>query len=111
MQGLGGLKKCEFYSKYNVACVYVCVCTHTHSLAVSNFLGPHGLQPTRFPCPWDFPGKSSRIVCHFLLQEIFPTQASNMGLLRLLHCRQILYLCAPGKLLQLVKAVCIFTYI
>ena len=26
--------------------------------------------------------------CHFLLQEAFPTQGSNPGLL---HCRQILY--------------------
>ena len=26
--------------------------------------------------------------CHFLLQRIFPTQGSNLGLL---HCRQILY--------------------
>ena len=26
--------------------------------------------------------------CHFLLQGIFPTQGSNLGLL---HCRQILY--------------------
>ena len=29
-----------------------------------------------------------RMVCHFLLQGIFPTQGSNLGLL---HCRQILY--------------------
>ena len=35
-----------------------------------------------------FPGKSTRVGCHFLLQEIFPTQALNPGLL---HCRQTLY--------------------
>ena len=29
--------------------------------------------------------------CHFLLQGIFPTQESNWHLLRLLHCRRILY--------------------
>ena len=29
--------------------------------------------------------------CHALLQEIFPTQDSNVRLLCLLHCRQILY--------------------
>ena len=29
--------------------------------------------------------------CHFLLQGIFPTQGSNLSLLPLLHCRQILY--------------------
>ena len=38
--------------------------------------------------PWDFPGKSTGVGCHFFLQEIFPTQGSNPGLL---HCRQILY--------------------
>ena len=51
-------------------------------------LGPHELQPTRLLCLWDFPGKDSGVGCHFLLQGIFPTQGSNLGLL---HCRQILY--------------------
>ena len=35
-----------------------------------------------------FPGKNTRVGCHFLLQGIFPTQESNPGLL---HYRQILY--------------------
>ena len=39
-------------------------------------------------CPWDFPGKNTGAGCHFLLQGIFPTQRSNLGLL---HCRQILH--------------------
>ena len=38
--------------------------------------------------PWDFPGKSAGVDCHFLLQGIFPTQESNPGLP---HCRQMLY--------------------
>ena len=38
--------------------------------------------------PWDFPGKSTRVGCHFLLQGIFPTQGSNLGLP---PCRQMLY--------------------
>ena len=29
---------------------------------------PHGLQPTRLFCPWDFPGKSTGVACHCLLQ-------------------------------------------
>ena len=37
---------------------------------------------------WDFPSKSTGVGCHFLLQEIFPTQGSNPGLLK---CRQTLY--------------------
>ena len=28
---------------------------------------PHGLQPTRLLCPWDFPGKSTGVGCHLLL--------------------------------------------
>ena len=35
-----------------------------------------------------FPGKSTGVGYHFLLQGIFPTQGSNPGLL---HCRQTLY--------------------
>ena len=34
------------------------------------------------------PGKNTGVGCHALLQGIFPTQGSNVGLL---HCRQILY--------------------
>ena len=30
-------------------------------------LRPHGLQPTRLPCPWDLPGKSTGAGCHCLL--------------------------------------------
>ena len=35
-----------------------------------------------------FPGKSTGVDCHFLLQGIFLTQGSNPDLL---HCRQTLY--------------------
>ena len=38
--------------------------------------------------PWDFPGNSTGVDCHFLLQGIFPTQGLNPGVL---HCRQMLY--------------------
>ena len=38
--------------------------------------------------PWDSPAKSTGVGCHSLLQGIFPTQGSNLGLL---HCRQIVY--------------------
>ena len=59
----------------------------SHSV-MSNSLGPHGLQPTRLPCLWDFPAKNTGVGCHFLLRGIFPTQGSNLGLP---HCRQTLY--------------------
>ena len=32
---------------------------------MSNSLWPHGLQPARLLCPWDFPGKNSGVGCHF----------------------------------------------
>ena len=55
---------------------------------MSNSLRLHGLQLTRLLCLWDFPGKSTGVGCHFLLQGIFPTQGSNLSLP---HCRQTLY--------------------
>ena len=38
--------------------------------------------------PWNSPGQNTRVASLSLLQEIFPTQGSNSGLL---HCRQIVY--------------------
>ena len=35
---------------------------------MSNSSWPHGLQPTRLLCPWDFPGKSTGVGCHCLLR-------------------------------------------
>ena len=40
-----------------------------------------GLQPIRLLCPRDFPGKSTGVGSHFLLQGIFLTQGSNLALL------------------------------
>ena len=39
----------------------------------------------------DSPGKNTGAGCCALLQGIFPTQGSNLSLLWVLHCRQILY--------------------
>ena len=41
---------------------------------VPNSLWPHELQSPRLLCPWDFLGKDTGAICHFLLHEIFPTQ-------------------------------------
>ena len=61
-------------------------------------LRPHGLQPIRLLCPWDSPGKNTRVGSQALLQGIFLTQRLNPGLL---HCRQILYcLSHQGRPLQ-----------
>ena len=45
------------------------------------------LQPARIPCPWYSPGKNTGVSCHVLLQGIFPTQALNLHLVRLLAGR------------------------
>ena len=45
----------------------------------------YGLQPSRVLWPWDFPGKSTGVGCHFLLQGIFLTQGLNQCFLCLLH--------------------------
>ena len=55
---------------------------------MSDSLQPHGLQPARLLCPWDSPNKNTGVDCHSLLQRVFPTQGSNLGLL---HRRQFLY--------------------
>ena len=52
-------------------------------LVASNSLWPHGLQS-----PWNSPGQNTGVGSLSLLQGIFPTQGSNLGLP---HCRQILY--------------------
>ena len=51
------------------------------SSVVSDSLGPHELEPSRLLCPWNSPSKNMGVDCHFLLQEIFLTQGSNLLLL------------------------------
>ena len=46
-------------------------------------LRPHGLYS-----PWNSPDQDTRVVSLSLLQGVFPTQRSNLGLT---HCRKILY--------------------
>ena len=49
-----------------------------------NSVRPRGLQPARLLCPWDSPGMSTGVGCHFLLQGIFPIQGWNPHFLHLL---------------------------
>ena len=71
-------------SDFQLAMKMVCV---RHSVMFDS-LGPHEPWPTRLLCPWDSPSKNIAVGCHSLLQGIFLTQKSNLGLP---HCRQILY--------------------
>ena len=61
--------------------LWVDMCT-LECFVVSNSLWPFGLQAIRLLCPWDFLCKNTEVGCHFILQGIFPTQGSNMCLLR-----------------------------
>ena len=51
-----------------------CLVTQSHPT-----LQPPGLQSARLLCPRNSPGKNTGVGCHFLPQEIFPTQESNLG--------------------------------
>lgn len=53
-----------------VASLCLCVSSVTKSCPS---LQPHGLQPTRLLCQWDFPGKNTKVDTRFLLWEIFLT--------------------------------------
>ena len=50
----------------------------------------HGLQPTRLLGPWDFPGKSTGVGCHCLLQ-----QAILLLLLLLSHFSRVQFCVTP----------------
>ena len=39
---------------------------------MSDSVWPHGLQPTRLPCPWDSPDKNKGVGCHCLLHLLIP---------------------------------------
>ena len=47
-------------------CLYASVCFMLNRLIVFDTLRPHGLQPARLLCPWNFfQGKNIREDCHF----------------------------------------------
>ena len=69
---------------------YVCVLSHP---VMPNSLWPHGLQPARLLCLWNFPGMNTGLGCHFLFQGIIAVSCiSCFG-------RWILYHCATSELM------------
>ena len=68
-------------------------------------LGPQGLQRARLLCPWNFPGKDTRVICHSLLQGIFSTQRSthvsctSMWILSHWATREAGGICSPRDIL------------
>ena len=61
--------------------VEFCCCYCLAAKLCPTVLQPHGLQPVRFLCPWDFPRKNTEVGCHFLLQGIFSTPGLNPNFL------------------------------
>ena len=57
-----------------------CVCVRAVASLMSHSLRPYELQPTRFLCPWDFPGKNTGVGCH-----AWVAQQSNLCFLHLLR--------------------------
>ena len=74
-------------SKYQFT-VYKTACAVSAPSVLSDYLQPHGMGPDRLLCPWNFPGKNTKVGCHFLLQGIFLTQGWNLYLLCLLHWQE-----------------------
>ena len=48
--------------------VWVAAAAAAKSLQSCLTVRPHRWQPTRLSCPWDSPGKTTGVGCHFLLQ-------------------------------------------
>ena len=78
----------------SIMCMCVCVWTHFSHIWLGD---PMDYCPPGSSVHGDSPGENTRVGCHALLQGIFPTQGSNLGLQWLLHCRQILYHWAAGE--------------
>ena len=82
------LSKTEQCVQYTIVCVksiFACSlsCFSRVRLFANLWTVAHRLL---YPC--DSPGKNTGVGCHALLQGIFQTQGSNLGLL---HCRWVLY--------------------
>ena len=82
-------------------------------LVTSNSLRPYGLSPAKFLCPWDFPGKNTRMGYNGLPFP-FPGELPNPGIEPesiagiLLHCRHSLPNQPTGKPILTPYSVPIF---
>ena len=90
-------------SKTYVNCLCSCVCVSDAWLCDPMDCSCQAL------CAWNFPGKSTRVGCHFLLQGLFPCQGSNPCLLHLLYWQvdslpQVV--CMHAQTFQLCPTLC-----
>ena len=70
------------YHTYISHIQYLCLVTQSCLTLCS----PMDCSPPGFSVLWGSPGKNTGVGCHSLLQEIFPTQGLNPGLL---YCRHL----------------------
>ena len=85
-QGLNlGLLHCRQFLYCSTRNLKSCCCFVAKTYPT--LLRPHGVQPARLPCPWDFPAKNIGMGCHLLLQGF--AQPRN----------QTLISCTAGRLL------------
>ena len=77
----------DFIHQKNCISIFIPMCVLSHSVT-SISLRPHGLQLPASSVHGDSPDKNTGVGCQALLQEIFPIEGLNPGLL---HGRQILY--------------------
>ena len=53
------------------------VCVSRSVVSVPDSLQPHGLRPASLLCPWNSPGKNTRVDSHSLFQGIFPIEPGS----------------------------------
>ena len=85
----GPAPQAQLSPNYCTSFKWLCLASsQSHSVVPDSLQLSRTIQSTRLLCPWVSPGKNTGVGSHSLLQGIFLTQGSNMGLL---HCWQILY--------------------
>ena len=72
----------------NNTCVRACVHVCSVSTSCPTLCNTVDCSPPGSSLHGDSPGKNTGVGCHALLQGIFPSQGSNLRLLRLLPCRR-----------------------
>ena len=58
----------------------MCVCVCVYEKSKSRSVMSNSLQLHELYSPWNSPGQNTEVGSHSLLQGIFPTQGSNLGL-------------------------------
>ena len=83
----------------NIAQKVICffVCMHAQSCVLLTLCNPMECSPPDSSAHEVLQARILEWVAMSSSQGIFLTQGSNLHLLRLLHCRQILHHCASGK--------------